>query len=261
MYAQGPDPSHLVYGTAEVLGNGPVEDEIVTASLGPLASFYAGSDGAEAQAWLLGALSAAQRNGAAETDIAGNHFRLTFQDNGPGTASATYLLVAPLAARPSIFGVDTGPLVGWTTFADPDGAFTLASPGRPVTNHAPVTKGPSDPVSDTIFSWTSSDEATTYGLRVTDFPPGSLSAEDASAILPLLAYESLATSETNVSAHATTYVGSHPGHDLIGSDPTGFTCGRVVIDGDRLYTLFGTSLHGCPEGMAGLAGSFVITGE
>jgi hypothetical protein len=52
-----------------------------------------------AQAWLLTALPAAQRDGAAETDIGANHFRLRFDDHGARTPSATYLLVMPLAAR------------------------------------------------------------------------------------------------------------------------------------------------------------------
>jgi hypothetical protein len=98
MGAQGPDRTRLVFATAEVLGSGPVEDEIVLQFLGPISSLFAGADGVRAQAWLLTALPDAQRDGAAETDIGANHFRLRFDDNGPGTPSATYLLVMPLAA-------------------------------------------------------------------------------------------------------------------------------------------------------------------
>ena len=261
MYAQGPDPMHLVYATAEVLGNGPVEDEIVTTNLAPLGSLYAGPDGPEVQAWLLGALPAAQRDGAAETDIAANHFRLTFHDNGPGTPSATYLLVAPQAPRPSIFGRDEGRPSGWLTFLDPNGAFSLAVPGQPVTTQAPVPTGPASPVADTVHEWTSSDKATTYAVKVTDYPPGVLSGYDASAILPLLAAEYLGSSRVEELTRATSDVGGHPGLDLIAVDPSGFTCARFVIVGDRLYVLSGTGLHECPGDMAALVGSFVITRE
>jgi len=260
MYAQGPDPLHLVYATAEVLGNGPVEDEIVTSNLAPLGSFYAGPDGPEAHAWLLGALPAAQRNGAAETDIAANHLRLTFHDNGPGTASATYLLVVPQAPRPSIFGQDEGRPSGWLTFLDPNGTFSLALPGQPVATQAPVTTGLASPVADTVYQWTSSDKST-YAIRVTDYPRGVLSGDDASAILPLMAAEYLGSSHVEEPTHATTEVGGHPGLDLIAVDPSGFTCARFVIVGDRLYVLSGTSLHECPGDMAAFVGSFVITRE
>jgi hypothetical protein len=99
MGAQRPDRGRLVFATAEVLGSGPVEDEIILQFLGPISSLFAGADGARAQAWLLTALPDAQRDGAAETDIGANHFRLRFDDNGAGTPSATYLLVMPLPAR------------------------------------------------------------------------------------------------------------------------------------------------------------------
>ena len=260
LYAQGPDPSHLVYATAEVLGNGPVEDEIVTTNLGSLASFYAGSEGSEAEAWLLAALPAAQRDGAAETDIAGNHFRLTFADNGPGTASATYLLVAPLTPRPSIFGEDKGPPAGWVTFADPDGTFSVALPGQPVTTSAPVAEGPYRPVSDSVSTWTSPDGATTYAIKVTDYPSGIMRSEDASANLRLVAYLHLDSSRVEVLEQATSYVGDYPGLDIVETDDPSVTCIRFVVVGDRAYTLSGTSLHGCPEDMAGFSGSLVVKG-
>src|SRR5205814_8554883 len=116
MSAHGPDRGRLAFATAEVLGNGPVKDEIVIDFLGPMGRLYAGADGAQAQVWLVGALAKAQRDGHIETDVGGDHLRLTFEDHGPGTPSATYLLVESSGgppAQPTPGALPSGPGAGF----------------------------------------------------------------------------------------------------------------------------------------------------
>jgi hypothetical protein len=273
MSAQGPDLDSLEFATAEVLGNGPVEDEIVIEFLGPMSKLYAGADGGAAQSWLTASLPAAQRDGSAEKDVGAYHLRLTFDDHGPGTPSATYLLVTsafgppappadgPLPSEPgaAYFGEVRGVPGGWVPFLDPDGAFNVAFPVTPVVGDPVAATGSDGLIQTRLYGSTSLDDRTTlYYVIVEDYDKGALTNEEPSGVLDAAAERYLGDFDVDPADRLTTEFAGHPTLDVIQTSANLTTCLRLVAVADRLYTLAGLATHRCPADMAGFVGSFVV---
>jgi hypothetical protein len=107
----------------------------------------------------------------------------------------------------------------------------------------------------TAYEWASQDQMTTYTIVATDYTEGVLKGKEPGAFLDTNADRYVAAFNGDRWDRSATKVGGHSALDVVITNVKGFVCLRLLIVGDRLYTLGGTQTHQCPGEIAGFVGS------
>jgi hypothetical protein len=190
----------------------------------------------------------------------------------PAPTAAPAASVEPIAPSPSAIGVEASPTpgssvsgttgftdqveavpAGWARYADPDGLFTVAFPGKPARDAGPAGGGVQ---ASTVDEWQSTDLTLTYAVLASRYAPGRFASVALPDFLRSVEQNMSALGQAEIAAEEDSTAGSIPTRDAVMTTIGGNICARFLIVGDVAYAVVGTAPQQCPPHFAAFIGSF-----
>jgi hypothetical protein len=141
----------------------------------------------------------------------------------------------------------------WASFADPDGLFTVAFPGKPTRDQGPAGGGVQ---ASTVDQWQSSDQTLTYAILTSRYGHGRFASVALPEFLRSIEQNMSALGQAEIAAEQDSTAGSIPSRDAVMTTAGGDICARFLIVGDVAYAIVGTAPQECPPHFAAFIGSF-----
>ena len=196
----------------------------------------------------------------------------TAPSGSPAPTAAPAASVQPIAPSPSAIAAEPSPTpgssvsgttgftdqveavpAGWARFADPDGLFTVAFPGKSTRDAGPSGGGVQ---SSTVDQWQSTDQTLTYAILASRYAPGRFASVAVPDFLRSIERNMSALGQAEIAAEEDSTTGSIPARDAVMTTAGGNICARFLIVGDVAYAIVGTAPQQCPPHFAAFIGSF-----
>jgi hypothetical protein len=141
----------------------------------------------------------------------------------------------------------------WARFADPDGLFTVAFPGKSTRDPGPTGAGVQ---SSTVDEWQSADQTLTYAVLASRYDPGRFASVAVPDFLRTVERNMSVLGQAEIAAEQDSTAGSFPARDAVMTTAGANICARFLIVGDVAYAVVGTAPRQCPPHFAAFIGSF-----